>query len=130
MYIRQDPDGESSPTVVCTDLGTPLITSMFNTASCKSCIMHCSRLLKKLQKCTSPAPKVFVLNFQISNILGILHWESALAAATMPCCRSWFLKIWFLDFQSSTFKKQHDKIQQLSMRTIQKKRNKGSNKDR
>lgn len=128
MYIRQDPDGESSPAVACTylcwgrgeiafrghgvgvplgwkgcDWGgghprlksrfrgnrnttesalyykrlkcTPLITIRLNTALCKSCIKRCSRLLKKLQKCASPAPNVFVLNFQnsLEFFTGNLH---------------------------------------------------------
>lgn len=31
------------------------------------------------------------------------HWGSVLDDPTMPCCRSRFLRIWFLDFQSSTW---------------------------
>lgn len=30
------------------------------------------------------------------------HWESLLDDPVMPCCRKRFLRIWFLDFQSST----------------------------
>lgn len=33
------------------------------------------------------------------------HWGSVLDDPTMPCCRKRFLRIWFLDFQSSTWAK-------------------------
>lgn len=33
----------------------------------------------------------------------VSHWGSVLDDPTIPCCLSRFLRIWFLDFQSSTW---------------------------
>lgn len=43
------------------------------------------------------------------------HWGSVLDDPTMPCCRNRFLKIWFLDFQSSTWAEQTTKVNTLIM---------------
>lgn len=67
-------------------------------------------------------PKHFKYSFGPNVVLFIYlldgdesHWGSVLDDPTMPCCRNRFLKIWFLDFQSSTWAEQTTKANALKI---------------
>lgn len=66
-------------------------------------LFHAHSMTNKVSQSVSSTLLAHVWLSSNTSWQRVSHWESVLDDPTIPCCLSRFLRIWFLDFQSSTW---------------------------